>query len=273
MSGVSCLGGHTQILRTLKHALAETVRERVNAVILIGDAIEEDVDPICHVAGQLGLRGTPVFVFQEGTTRSRPTAFRQVAKLSGRRHAPFDAASAEALRDLLRAVATYAAGGRAGAAAALGRLRRGTSRASCRRRRGAEGVAWLALGALGLVGVLALLRLFADAKPAQVRQALVWGGGILGAGLVVLLLRHRARRAGLLGLRAVRPALWRCHPGLGARPAPSPAAARRQPGRRERCRDGEPLHVARPCERRMTGRVKAGSQAGATSPISTCRSC
>jgi hypothetical protein len=112
MSGVSCLGGQTQILRTLKHALAETVRERINAVILIGDAIEEDVDPICHVAGQLGLRGTPVFVFQEGHNPVATTAFRQVAKLSGGAHAPFDAASAEALRDLLRAVATYAAGGR-----------------------------------------------------------------------------------------------------------------------------------------------------------------
>jgi hypothetical protein len=112
MTGVSCLGGQTQILRTLKHALAETVRERINAVILIGDAIEEDVDPICHVAGQLGLRGTPVFVFQEGHNPVATTAFQQVAKLSGGAHAPFDAASAGALRDLLRAVATYAAGGR-----------------------------------------------------------------------------------------------------------------------------------------------------------------
>lgn len=112
MTGVSCLGGQTQILRTLKHALAETQRERVNAVVFIGDAIEEDVDPICHVAGELGLRGTPVFCFQEGGSPIAETAFRQMAKLSGGAWAPFDAASAGALRDLLRAVAVFAAGGR-----------------------------------------------------------------------------------------------------------------------------------------------------------------
>ncbi len=112
MSGVSCLGGQTQILRTLKHALAETARERVHAVIFIGDAIEEEIDPICHVAGELGLRGTPVFVFQEGSSPLATSGFGQIAKLSGGAHASFDAGSASALRELLRAVATYAAGGR-----------------------------------------------------------------------------------------------------------------------------------------------------------------
>ncbi|PWS36744.1 hypothetical protein DFH01_16570 [Falsiroseomonas bella] len=112
MTGVSCLGGHTQILRTLKHARDESQREKVNAVILIGDALEEDVDPICHVAGELGLRGTPVFCFQEGNNPIAGNAFRQIAKLSGGAWAPFDSASAGALRDLLRAVAVFAAGGR-----------------------------------------------------------------------------------------------------------------------------------------------------------------
>lgn len=113
MSGVSCLGGQTQILRTLQHALAETQRERVNAMIFIGDAIEEEVDPICHVAGELGLRGTPVFCFHEGQNPLAEAAFRQVAKLSGGAYAPFDASSVDTLRDLLRAVAVFAAGGRA----------------------------------------------------------------------------------------------------------------------------------------------------------------
>jgi hypothetical protein len=112
MTGVTCLGGQTQILRTLRHARDENAREKVNAVIFIGDAIEEDVDPVCHVAGELGLRGTPVFCFQEGRSPVAETAFRQVAKLSGGAWAPFDAGSAEALRDLLRAVAVFAAGGR-----------------------------------------------------------------------------------------------------------------------------------------------------------------
>jgi hypothetical protein len=112
MTGVTCLGGHTQILRTLKHVAAETAKDKVNAVVFIGDAIEEDIDPICHVAGELGLRGTPVFAFQEGRSPIVETAFKQVAKLSGGAWAPFDAASAEALKDLLRAVAVFAAGGR-----------------------------------------------------------------------------------------------------------------------------------------------------------------
>jgi hypothetical protein len=112
MTAVSCLGGQTQILRTLRHALAETSREKVNAVIFIGDAIEEDVDPICHAAGELGLRGTPVFCFQEGGNPIAETAFRQIAKLSGGAWVPFDSASAGTLRDLLRAVAVFAAGGR-----------------------------------------------------------------------------------------------------------------------------------------------------------------
>lgn len=112
MTRVSCLGGQTQILRTLRHCLAETGREKVNAVIFIGDAIEEDVDPICHVAGELGLRGTPVFCFQEGGNPVAQNAFRQVARLSGGAWVPFDSASAGALAELLRAVAVFAAGGR-----------------------------------------------------------------------------------------------------------------------------------------------------------------
>jgi len=111
MSGVSVLGGQTQVLRCLEHTLAETKREKVNAVVMVGDALEEAVDPVCHVAGQLGLHGTPVFCFQEGGDRAAEMGFKQIAKVSGGAWAPFDAASAEALRELLRAVAVFAAGG------------------------------------------------------------------------------------------------------------------------------------------------------------------
>ena len=112
MGAVSCLGGQTQLHRTLAHALGETQRERVHALVLVGDACEEGVDPLCHLAAQLGLRGTPAFCFQEGREAAAELAFRQIAKLSGGAWAPFDGASADALRDLLRAVAVYAAGGR-----------------------------------------------------------------------------------------------------------------------------------------------------------------
>jgi hypothetical protein len=118
MSGVTCLGGQTQVLRALRHALAESRKEKVGALVLVGDAVEEDVDALCHAAGELGLFGTPVFCFQEGDNLVATNAFRQVAKVSGGAWAPFDSASAGTLRDLLRAVAVFAAGGR-GALAAL----------------------------------------------------------------------------------------------------------------------------------------------------------
>jgi hypothetical protein len=112
MTGVQCLGGQTQLQRVLDHVLAETRRERVNALIFVGDAMEEAPDPLCHRAGELGLQGTPCFLFQEGGDAMATSIFRQIARLSGGAWAPFDASSADALRDLLRAVAVFAAGGR-----------------------------------------------------------------------------------------------------------------------------------------------------------------
>ncbi len=120
MAGVQCLGGQTQVLRALTHALNVTRADRVHACVLVGDALEEAVDPVCHAAGQLGIHGTPVFAFHEGAEPHSAEAFRQIAKVSGGAFAPFDSASADALRDLLRAVAVFAAGGRAKLAALPG---------------------------------------------------------------------------------------------------------------------------------------------------------
>ncbi|MDB5371117.1 MAG: hypothetical protein JWP20_2675 [Roseomonas sp.] len=125
MAGVRCLGGQTQIGRVLDHALRETALRKLAALVFVGDAVEEEADPLCHLAGQLGLRGTPAFTFQEGSNPAATAILRQVARLSGGAHAPFDSGSAGALRDLLRAVAVYAAGGRA----ALGLLSTGGARA------------------------------------------------------------------------------------------------------------------------------------------------
>jgi hypothetical protein len=113
MTGVQCLGGQTQIERMLKHVLGETRKERVNALVFVGDAVEEPVDPLCHLAGQLGLHGTPIFAFLEGDSPTAADCFRQLGKISGGAYAPFDTSAAGALAELLRAVAVYAAGGRA----------------------------------------------------------------------------------------------------------------------------------------------------------------
>jgi hypothetical protein len=111
MTGVFCLGGHTQIARVLKHALAETRARRVNALVFVGDCMEESADDLCHLAGQLGVLGLPIFLFHEGQEPTAAACFQQLARLSGGAYCPFDAGSAQQLTELLRAVAVYAAGG------------------------------------------------------------------------------------------------------------------------------------------------------------------
>ncbi|MBV8775883.1 MAG: VWA domain-containing protein [Alphaproteobacteria bacterium] len=111
MRAVSCIGGETQIERVLSHAFAETKKHKVNALVFVGDAMEENVDRLCQLAGELGLLGTPVFVFHEGGDAAAGEAFRQIAKLSRGAYLRFDLASADRLKELLAAIAVYAAGG------------------------------------------------------------------------------------------------------------------------------------------------------------------
>jgi hypothetical protein len=112
MTGVRCLGGLTQIGRVLRHASQEAGRKRVHALVFVGDCVEEDADPLCHLAGELGVRSVPAFVFQEGHDPVAERVLSQVASLSGGAWCRFDAASPDQLRSLLGAVAVFAAGGR-----------------------------------------------------------------------------------------------------------------------------------------------------------------
>ena len=112
MTAVHCLGGHTQIRRVLQHALDETNAQRVHALVFVGDAMEENVDELCAIAGELGLRGVPAFMFHEGHDPGAALAFRQIARLSNGAYLRFDSSSARQLKELLGAVAVYAAGGR-----------------------------------------------------------------------------------------------------------------------------------------------------------------
>ena len=112
MTGVACLAGHTQIAKVLRHAIAETKKRKVGALVFVGDCLEEDVDALGHLAGELGLLGVPCFMFHEGGDPIARSAFEQIARLSGGAFCRFDASSAQQLRDLLAAVAVYAAGGR-----------------------------------------------------------------------------------------------------------------------------------------------------------------
>ena len=112
MARVECEGGHTQIARLLRHALAEHGKVKIRALVFIGDAMGENPDELCDLAGRCGLLQLPLFLFQEGPARVVEQAFRQRARLSGGAWARFDSRSADALAALLGAVASYAAGGR-----------------------------------------------------------------------------------------------------------------------------------------------------------------
>ena len=111
MSRIDCRGGHTQIGKVLAHARQEHARRKVQALVFVGDAMEEAVDDLCQAAGELGLLGVPVFMFQEGSDGVAENAYREIARLSRGAYCRFDTGSAHELGELLRAVAAYAAGG------------------------------------------------------------------------------------------------------------------------------------------------------------------
>lgn len=113
MQSVSCSAGTTQISRVIKHALSETSESAVQALVFIGDCVEEDAEELAILAGKLRLSSLPMFIFQEGFDQNANAVFKHIAKLSGGAHCRFDSNSARQLGDLLNAVAVYAAGGKA----------------------------------------------------------------------------------------------------------------------------------------------------------------
>jgi hypothetical protein len=133
MGTIDCRGGNTQIGKVLSEARREATASAVRAVVFVGDAMEEKVDDLCAKAGELGLLKVPVFMFQEGHDTVAEQAFREIARLTGGAWCRFDPGAAAQLRELLRAVAAYAAGGRdalkrlstpgSGAAKLLGQMR------------------------------------------------------------------------------------------------------------------------------------------------------
>ena len=112
MARIDCQGGNTQIGKVLSEARREAAASGVRAVVFVGDAMEEQVDDLCGKAGELGLLKVPVFMFQEGHDSTAEHAFREIARLTGGAWCRFDPGAAAQLRELLRAAAAYAAGGR-----------------------------------------------------------------------------------------------------------------------------------------------------------------
>jgi hypothetical protein len=133
MGKIDCRGGKTQISKVLAEARRHATAAGIRAVVFVGDAMEENVDELCAKAGELALLKVPLFMFQEGNDPEAEQAFREMARLSGGAWCRFDPGAAAQLRDLLRAAAAYAAGGRdallrlaaseGGAAHLLGQMR------------------------------------------------------------------------------------------------------------------------------------------------------
>lgn len=112
MTRIDCRGGQTQIRKVLRHAIDETKRKKVQALVYIGDCVEEDVDGLCARAGELGLLGVPAFIFQDGRDGHAETAFREIARLTGGAHFRLDESAPGELAALLKAAAVFATGGR-----------------------------------------------------------------------------------------------------------------------------------------------------------------
>lgn len=111
MSGLRCEAGTTKIETLLRHTLSENRKKKIKCVIFIGDAMEESLDQLAQLAGELGMLNVPLFMFQERGDPVAKQAFLELSRLSGGAYSQFDSASADQLKDLLKAVAIYAAGG------------------------------------------------------------------------------------------------------------------------------------------------------------------
>jgi len=111
MTKIGCRGGLTQIVRVLRHVRTEASRSPLRVLVYVGDAMEEPVDDLCRIAGELSLLGVKAFMFHEGQDPDAAGAFQEIARLTGGAYARFDSAAPQTLSELLRAAAAYASSG------------------------------------------------------------------------------------------------------------------------------------------------------------------
>jgi hypothetical protein len=124
MRRTRCEAGATKIARVLRHIRSEHKHQKVDAVVFIGDAVEEPLGELYDLAAGL----PPIFMFQEGDGMVVQTdqhgqivvahsqqkvehVFRELARLTKGAYGKFDAGAAKQLGELLRAVAAFAVGG------------------------------------------------------------------------------------------------------------------------------------------------------------------
>jgi hypothetical protein len=118
MARVTCQTGETQYQKALGLARREHQVQPINAIVIVGDMVEESPPALYDAVA--ALSGVPLFLFQEGADPVASEVFPEMARLSkGGAYSKFTPWSARELAELLRAVAAYAAGG----SAALANLR------------------------------------------------------------------------------------------------------------------------------------------------------
>lgn len=117
LMGIECRMGRTQIVKVLAHTKREATRSKVDGLVFIGDAMEENPDELAGDASALSQLGVPVFMFQEGNDRAVERVFREIASQTRGAYCRLDAGAARQFGELLRAVAVFAVGGVAALAA------------------------------------------------------------------------------------------------------------------------------------------------------------
>lgn len=112
---VHCSAGRTALNEILDKAAKAP---RIKALIYIGDCFEEDPTEAIEIAQQLKLKGVRCFIFHDSSsqdqgydTQGAQRVFDEIARITGGALLPFDETSPDLVRELLAAIAIYAAQG------------------------------------------------------------------------------------------------------------------------------------------------------------------
>ena len=115
VQAVRCSAGRTALNEILDKAAQAP---GIKAIIYIGDCFEEDSREAIELAQQLKLKGVRCFIFHDTSSQAQGydikaarTAFEQIAQITGGAILPFDESSPNLVKELLAAIALYAAQG------------------------------------------------------------------------------------------------------------------------------------------------------------------
>jgi hypothetical protein len=115
VQAVRCSAGRTALNEILDQA---TQTPRLKALIYIGDCFEENSQEAIEIAQQLKLKGVRCFISHDSSsqaqgydTKAALTVFEQITRITGGAILPFDETSPDLVKELLSAIALYAAQG------------------------------------------------------------------------------------------------------------------------------------------------------------------